>query len=157
MITHTPKADRVTCILYFCGKEASERWAALKDQLSKENQKEDPDHVLSAFSSSFEKSSSYWQTRDEYLGDVKHGKQQTTTELDIYIKDLVMRCQFKQAEQESCKIDLLYHTTAHFEVRKFVHNAKAEELTYDKTIEVAKAKDWLWMSDAQAGSLGCSY
>ena len=60
-------------------------------------------------------------------------------ELDIYIKDLVKRCQFKQAEQESHKIDLLYHINVHFEVRKFVHNVKAEELTYDEMIEVAKA------------------
>ena len=39
------------------------------------------------------------------------------------------------------KIDLLYHTTAHFEVRKFVHNAKKEELKYDHMIEVAKAHE----------------
>ena len=42
-------------------------------------------------------------------------------------------------DQESRKIDLLYHATAHFEVRKFVHNAKQEELKYDHMIEVAKA------------------
>ena len=42
-------------------------------------------------------------------------------------------------DQESHKIDLLYHATAHFEVRKFVHNAKQEELKYDHMIEVAKA------------------
>ncbi|MCG8621904.1 MAG: hypothetical protein MJE68_07905, partial [Proteobacteria bacterium] len=36
------------------------------------------------------------------------------------------------------KIDFLYHATVHFEVRKFVHNTKAEELSYDKMIEVAK-------------------
>ena len=42
---------------------------------------------------------------------------------------------------ESCKIDLLYHATAHFEVRKFVHNAKPEELKYDRMIEVAKAHE----------------
>ena len=60
-------------------------------------------------------------------------------ELDIYIKNLVRRCQFQQKEQESHKIDLLYHATAHFEVRKYVHNAKPEELSYDDMIEVAKA------------------
>ena len=62
-------------------------------------------------------------------------------ELDIYIKDLIRRCQFPQEDQESCKIDLLYHATAHFEVRKFVHNAKPEELKYDHMIEVAKAHE----------------
>ena len=40
----------------------------------------------------------------------------------------------------SCKIDL-YHATAHFEVRKFVHNAKSEELKYDRMIDVAKAHE----------------
>ena len=44
-------------------------------------------------------------------------------------------------DQESRKIDLLYHATAHFEVRKFVHNAKQDELKYDRMIEVAKAHE----------------
>ena len=43
--------------------------------------------------------------------------------------------------QESHKIDLFYHATAHFEVRKFVHNAKPEELKYGRMIEVAKAHE----------------
>ena len=62
-------------------------------------------------------------------------------ELDIYIKDLIRRCQFTPEDQESLKIDLLYHATARFEVRKFVHNAKKEELKYDHMIEVAKAHE----------------
>ena len=33
----TPKEDRVTHILFFGGKEESERWIALEDQLSEEN------------------------------------------------------------------------------------------------------------------------
>ena len=37
--------------------------------------------------------------------------------------------------------DLLYHATAHFEVSKFVHNAKPEKLKYDRMIEVAKAHE----------------
>ena len=77
----------------------------------------------------------------KYLSDIKQNKQQTTAELDIYIKDLVRRCQFTRAGVEARKIDLLYHATVHFEVRKFVHNAKPEELTYDRMIEVAKAHE----------------
>ena len=57
------------------------------------------------------------------------------------IKDLIRRCQFPQEEQESRKIDFLYHATAHFEVMKFVHDAKQEELKYDRMIEVAKAHE----------------
>ena len=72
---------------------------------------------------------------------MKQGKQQTMAELDICIRGLVRKCQFQQEQQQPCKIDLLYHTTAHFEVRKFVHNAKPEELTYDRMIEVTKAHE----------------
>ena len=109
----------MTHILFFGGKEASERWEALKDQLEEQEQS-DTTKVFKLFANSFEKSSSHWQARDEYLGDIKQTKHQTTAELDIYIKDLVRRCQFKQGKQESHKIDLLYHATLHFEVRKYV-------------------------------------
>ena len=102
---------------------------------------DEADTVFKAFANSFEKSSSHWQARDEYLSDIKQDKNQTTAELDIYIKDLIRRCQFPPEDQESRKIDLLYHATAHFEVRKFVHNAKHEELKYDRMIEVAKAHE----------------
>ena len=102
---------------------------------------DEADTVFKAFANSFEKSSSHWQARDEYLSDIKQDKNQTTAELDIYIKDLIRRCQFPPEDQESRKIDLLYHATAHFEVRKFVHNARHEELKYDRMIEVAKAHE----------------
>ena len=102
---------------------------------------DEADTVFKAFANSFEKSSSHWQARDEYLSDIKQDKNQTTAELDIYIKDLIRRCQFPPEDQESRKIDLLYHATAHFEVRKFIHNAKHEELKYDRMIQVAKAHE----------------
>ena len=139
VIAGTPKEARVTHILFYGGKEASERWTALKDQV--QGNIDEADTVFKAFANSFEKSSSHWQARDEYLSDIKQDKNKTTAELDIYIKDLIRRCQFPPEDQESRKIDLLYHATAHFEVRKFVHNAKHEELKYDCMIEVAKAHE----------------
>ena len=135
-----PHDAKVTHILFYGGKEAFERWTILKDQVD-QNKLDDSETVFKAFANSFEKSSSHWQARDEYLSDVKQSKYQTMAELDIYIKDLIRRCQFSQEEQESRKIDLLYHATAHFEVRKFIHNAKQEELKYDHMIEVAKAHE----------------
>ena len=139
VIAGTAKEARVTHILFYGGKEASERWTALKDQV--QGNIDEADTVFKAFANSFEKSSTHWQARDEYLSDIKQDKNQTTAELDIYIKDLIRRCQFPPEDQESRKIDLLYHATAHFEVRKFVHNAKHEELKYDHMIEVAKAHE----------------
>ena len=139
-VAHTPKEAQVNTILFFAGTEATDRWKTLKEQMSAEDQASS-DKVFEAFANSFEKSSSYWQAREEYLSDIKQNKQQTTAELDIYIKDLVRRCQFTRAEVEARKIDLLYHATVYFEVRKFVHNAKPKELTYDRMIEVAKAHE----------------
>ena len=140
-VAHTPKEVQVDTILFFAGTEATDRWKTLKEQMSAEDQVSS-DKVFEAFANSFEKSSSYWQAREEYLSGIKQNKQQTAAELDIYIKDLVRRCQFTRTEVEARKIDLLYHATVHFEVRKFVHNAKPEELTYDRMIEVAKAHEW---------------
>ena len=140
VIAMTPEAVKVTHILFYSGKKVSERWTALKDQVDQTKLK-DAETVFITFANSFEKSSSYWQARNEYLSDIKQTKHQTMAELDIYIKGLIRRCQFPQEEQETCKIDLLHHATAHFEIRKFVHNAKPEELKYDKMIEVAKAHE----------------
>ena len=53
---------KVTHILFYGGKEASERWTTLKDQV--EGDKDDADTVFKAFTNSFEKSSSHWQARD---------------------------------------------------------------------------------------------
>ena len=138
--SHTKVEAQVDTILFFGGTEATDRWKTLKEQMSAEDCMSS-DKVFEAFANSFEKSSSYWQAREEYLSDIKQSKQQMTAELDIYIKDLVRRCQFNRTEVEAHKIDLLYHATVHFEVRKFVHNAKPEEVTYDKMIEVAKAHE----------------
>ena len=139
IIAGTPCEAKVTHILFYGGKKVSEQWTALKDQV--EGNKDDADTVFKAFANSFKKSSSHWQARDEYLSDIKQSKHQTMAELDIYIVDLIRRCQFPPEDQESRKIDLLYHATAHFEVRKFIHNAKQEELKYDCMIEVAKAHE----------------
>ena len=72
MIAGTPNGAKVTHILFYGSKEASEQWTALKDQV--EGDKDDPDTVFKAFANSFEKSSSHWQARDEYLSDIKQSR-----------------------------------------------------------------------------------
>ena len=65
MIAGTPpQGAKVTHILFYSGKEASERWTALKDQVD-QARLDDADTVFKAFANSFEKSSSHWQARDE--------------------------------------------------------------------------------------------
>ena len=69
----TPQAAKVTHILFYSGKEASERWTSFKDQVA-EDKIMDAETVFKAFANSFEKSSSHWQARDEYLADIKQAK-----------------------------------------------------------------------------------
>ena len=53
----------MTHILFYGGKEASERWTTLKDQVD-QNKIDDAETVFKAFANSFKKSSSHWQARD---------------------------------------------------------------------------------------------
>ena len=78
VIAGTPREARMTHILFYGGKEASEQWTALKNQV--EGNKDEADTVFKAFANSFEKSSSHWQARDKYLSDIKQDKNQTTAE-----------------------------------------------------------------------------
>ena len=111
--------------------------------------------MFKAFANSFEKSSVIGRPGTSTCLTSSRTRTKPMAELDIYITDLIRRCQFPPEDQESRKIDLLYHATAHFEVRKFVHNAKHEELKYDHMIKVAKGprKDLPRVPDPQASSL----
>ena len=64
MIANTPQAAKVTHILFYGYKEASERWTTLKNQVPKDK-KMDAETVFKAFANSFEKNSSHQQARDE--------------------------------------------------------------------------------------------
>ena len=127
MIASTPQAAKITHILFYGGRGI---WEMDNLYGPSGRRQEDECRLFKAFANSFDKSSSHWQARDEYLADIKQAKHQTMAELDMYIKDLIRRCQFPQVEQESCKRDL-YHSTVHFKVTKIVHNAKPEDLKYD--------------------------
>ena len=93
-VAHTKEEAKVDTIEN-SSLEATDRWKTLKEQMSAEDCKSS-DKVFTALANSFEKSSSYWQAREEYLSDIKQSHQQTTAELNIYSKDLVRRCQFNR-------------------------------------------------------------
>ena len=63
----------------------------MKNQIS-EDKMTYAETVFKAFANSFEKSSSHWQAKDEYLSNIKQAKHYTMAELGIYIKDLIRRC-----------------------------------------------------------------
>ena len=110
IIAGTPNEAKVTHILFYGGKEASEQWTALKDQVEGNNDDSDTP-CLRPLPIALKRAPVTGRPGNEYLSDIKQFKHQTMAELDIYIKDLIRRCQFSQEDQELCKIDLLNHTT----------------------------------------------
>ena len=78
------------------------------------------DQVWEAFEKSFEQSTSFWHFRDMYLSDFRQDEMETTADLDLHIKQTVRGCQWKKEVEEEQMINLLYHATTYYEIRKYV-------------------------------------
>ena len=133
--THCPRGEELCAILLYAGDEASNRWETLKFKCDDED---DVDKVWAVFDGSFEKSGTFWQYREEYLSDFRQGPNETAAELDLNIRTLVTRCQFLEDERDRRRVDLLFHATKHYEVKKAIQDAKGDDLTFEKLIETAK-------------------
>ena len=73
--------------------------------------------------------------------DIGQGEQETTDQLDQCIKILVKRCGYMSPEEKTqCQLELLFHVTKHFEVKKWVRlqTALKETVTFDKLLQHAK-------------------
>ena len=99
------------------------------------------DQVWDAFEKSFEQSTSFWHFRDAYLADFRQDESETTADLDLCIKQTVRGCQWKKETEEERMIELLYHATIYYEIRKFVQESQPATLTYKMVIEKAKAHE----------------
>ena len=53
-----------------------------------------------------------------YLGDFRQDESETTADLDLRIKQTVKGCQWQKESEEERMIDLLYHATIYYEIRK---------------------------------------
>ena len=133
-----PEERQWALILVAGGDEAYNRWDTLEDTV-KDRKK--VDQVWQAFEKSFEQSTSFWHFRDAYLADFRQDKSETTTVLDLHIKQTVRGCQWKKETEEERMIDLLYHATIYYEIRKFVQESEPAALTYEMVIEKAKAHE----------------
>ena len=117
------------------GDEAYNRWDTLEDTV------QEVDQVWKAFKKSFEQSTSFWHFRDAYLADFRQDESETMADLDLHIKQTVRGCQWKKETGEERMIDLLYHATIYYEIRKFVQESEPATLTYEIVIEKAKAHE----------------
>ena len=133
-----PEERQWALILVAGGDEAYNHWDTLEDTVQEHKK---VDQVWDAFEKSFEQSTSFWHFRDTYLADFRQDESETMADLDLRIKQTVRGCQWKKEHEEERMIDLLYHATIYYEIRKFVQESEPTALTYEMVIEKAKAHE----------------
>ena len=133
-----PEERQWALILVAGGDEAYNHWDTLEDTV--EDCKK-VDQVWNAFEKSFEQSTSFWHFRDTYLADFRQDESETTADLNLRIKQTVRGCQWKKETEEERMINLLYHATIYYEIRKFVQESEPAALTYEMVIEKAKVHE----------------
>ena len=133
-----PEERQWALILVARGDEAYNRWDTLEDTVK---DRKVVQQVWDAFEKSFEQSTSFWHFRDTYLADFRQDESETTADLDLCIKQTVRGCQWQKESEEERMIDLLYHATIYYEIRKFVQESDPTALTYEMVIEKAKAHE----------------
>ena len=79
--------------------------------------------------------------RDAYLADFRQNPSETTVDLDLHTKQTVRGCQWNKDSEEEHMIDLLYHATIYYEIRKYIQESEQAALTYEMVIEKAKAHE----------------
>ena len=149
-----PEERQYALILVAGGDKAYSCWKTLEDMV------EDPkrvNQVWDAFEKSFKQSTSFWHFRDTYLADFRQDPSESTADLDLHIKQTVRGCQWKKSEEEQM-IDLLYHATIYYEIRKYIQESEPATLTYEMVIEKAKAHEHnvLEYKDHQASHWGAN-
>ena len=133
-----PEERQWALILVAGDDEAYNCWDTLEDTVK--------DHkvvkqVWDAFEKSFKQSTSFWHFRDTYLADFRQDESETTADLDLCIKQTVRGCQWQKESEEERMINLLYHATIYYEIRKFVQESDPTALMYEMIIEKAKAHE----------------
>ena len=138
--SNVPKERWYASIIGFLGSEGFKRWQHL--EISKdEDARKTPENVFTAFANTLEVLTSHWNYINEMYSDIRQGEQETTDQLDQHIKILVKRCSYTSADEKmKCQMELLFHVTKHFEVKKWIRTQTAlnETVTFNKLLQHAK-------------------
>ena len=128
-------------ILQQLGREGMQRWTT---SIEATVNKEDPLAIIKAFKKGYELEETYWTYRSLYLGSEKQGRGETAAALATRVEDLVNLCKWPDQQKEQRCIDLYYHLSEVFDVRRFVQIETSREggnLTWEKLVEEAKHQE----------------
>ena len=106
--------------------------------------KEDPLAIIKAFKKGYELEETYWTYQSLYLSSEKQGRGETAATLATRVEDLVSMCKWPDEHKEQRHIDLYYHLSEVFDVRRFVQLETSREggdLTWEKLVEEAKCQE----------------
>ena len=121
MADQVPEERQYALILVAGGDKAYNCHDTLEDTVEDSKQ---VDKVWDAFEKSFKQSTSFWHFRDAYLADFRQDPSESMADLDLCIKQTVRGCQWKKESEEEQMIDLLYHATIYYKIRKYIPRAR---------------------------------
>ena len=128
-------------ILQQLGREGMERWTtSIKATVSKE----DPLAIINAFNKGYKLEEIYWTYWSLYLSSEKQGRGELAAALATRVEDLVSMCKWLDNQKEQRRIDLFYHLSEVFDVRRFIQIETSREggnLTWEKLVEEAKHQE----------------
>ena len=128
-------------ILQQLGREGMERWTT---SIEATVSKEDPLVIINAFKKGYELEETYWTYQSLYLSSEKQGRGESAAALTTRVEDLVSMCKWLDNQKEQRCIDLFYHLSEVFDVRRFIQIETSREggnLTWEKLVEEAKHQE----------------
>ena len=136
-----PKEKWYLYVLQQLGREGMTRWTT---SIKATVDKKDPLTIIKAFKKGYELEETYCTYRSLYLSSKKQGWGKTTAALTTRVEDLVSMCKWPDEEKEQRRIDLYYHLSEVFDVRRFFQIETSREggnLTWEKLVEEAKRQE----------------
>ena len=128
-------------ILQQLGREGMQRWTT---SIEATVNKEDPLAIIKAFKKGYELEETYWTYRSLYLSSEKQGWGETAAALATRVEDLVNLCKWPDEQKEQRRINLYYHLSEVFDVRRFIQIETSREggnLMWEKLVEEAKRQE----------------
>ena len=125
-------------ILQQLGREGMERWTT---SIEASVNKADPVAIITAFKKGYELEETYWMYWSLYLSSEKQGRGESAA---TRVEDLVSMCKWPDNQKEERRIDLFYHLSEVFDVRRFVQIETSREggnLMWEKLVEEAKCQE----------------